>query len=67
MRFLPDRAMLATGLANGRGIYHQLAQPLVPRPGQIVQIQKSVMDVIPYLVHIPCKDTDFWAEFFKIV
>ena len=51
VRLLPDGAMPALGLADGRGVYHQLAQLFVPRPGHVVQIQQPVMDIISKFVH----------------
>lgn len=63
MRLLPDRTMPALALAHRRGVYHQLAQLLMPGPGKVVQIQKSVMDVIPYLVHKLRKNREFRRQY----
>ena len=51
VRLLPDGAMPAFGLADGRSINHQLAQLLVPRPGHVVEIQQPVVDIISEFVH----------------
>ena len=62
VRLLPDGAMPALGLADGRGVYHQLAQLLVPRPGHVVQIQQPIMDVIANPVHFCVKLVFFYIK-----
>jgi hypothetical protein len=49
--FLPDVAVLAFRLAGCRRVNHQLRQPLVVRPSNIVQIEEPIIGVVRDAVH----------------
>jgi len=49
--FLPDVAVLAFRLAGGRRVNHQLRQPFVVRPRNIVQIEEPIIGVIVDIIH----------------
>ena len=48
---LPDVAMLASRLAGCCRVNHQLRQPLVVRPRNIVQIEEPIIGVIVDIIH----------------
>ena len=49
---LPDGAMLAARLAERGGVNHQLVQLLMVRPKHVVEVEKTVVEIIVKSVHL---------------